>query len=107
MDVTIIEAPGFTKNKSCQRDPKVFQTKKDNGLKVHIGADARTRLTHSFTTTAPSEYYLNQAGNLLQGEEKYVFADSGYRVAEEWKGLDGIYADWQVAEISSTVMALK
>ena len=55
MNATIIEAPTSTKNKSGERDPKMHQTKKGNqwnfGLKAHIGVDARTGITHSFTTT--------------------------------------------------------
>jgi IS5 family transposase len=45
-----------TKNKAGKRDPEMHQTKKGNqwrfGMKAHIGVDARTGITHSFTTTA-------------------------------------------------------
>ncbi len=73
MDSTIIEAPSSTKNKSGDRDPEMYQTKKGNqwhfGMKAYIGVDAKTGLTHSFTTTAANEHDLNQAEHLLHGEE--------------------------------------
>jgi len=111
MDATIIEAPSSTKNKLGQRDPEMHQTKKGNqwhfGLKAHIGVDARTGLTHSFTTTAANEHDLNQAGNLLHGEDAFIFADSGYRGAEKREELKGVEADWHIAEIPSKVKKLK
>ena len=68
LDATIIEAPSSTKNKAGERDPEMHQTKKGNqwyfGMKAHIGVDARTGLTHSFTTTAANEHDLNQAEHL-------------------------------------------
>ena len=111
MDATIIEAPSSTKNKSGQRDPEMHQTKKGNqwhfGMKAHIGVDAKTGLTHSFTTTAANEHDLNQAGNLLHGEEEFIFADSGYRGAEKREELEDVEVDWHIAEIPSKVKALK
>ena len=51
-----IEAPSSIKNQTGERDPEMRQTKKGNqwhfGMKAHIGVDARTGLTHSFTTAA-------------------------------------------------------
>lgn len=111
MDASIIEAPSSTKIKSGQRYPEVHQTKKGNqwhfGLKAHMGVDARTGLTHSFTTTAANEHDLNQAGNVLHGEEEFIFADSGYRDAENRKELEDVKAGWHVAEIPSKVKELK
>ncbi len=56
MDATIIEAPSSTKNKAGERDPEMYKTKKGNqwhfGMKAHIGVDAKTGLTHSFTSTS-------------------------------------------------------
>ena len=83
VDATIIEAPTSTKNKNKQRDPEMHQTKKGNqwhfGMKAHIGVDARTGLTHSFTTTAANVHDLNQVGELLHGDEEFIFSDAGYR----------------------------
>ena len=63
LDATIIEGPSPTKNKAGERDPEMHQTRKGNqwhfGMKAHIDVDARTGLTHSFTTTAANEHDLN------------------------------------------------
>ena len=111
LDATIIEAPSSTKNKAGKRDPEMHQTKKGNqwhfGMKAHIGVDARTGLTHSFTTTAANEHDLNQAEHLLHGEEGFIFADSGYRGANNREELEEVQADWHIAEIPSKVKALK
>ena len=89
----------------------MYQTKKGNqwhfGLKAHIGVDAKTGLTHSLTTTAAHEHDLNQAEHLLHGEEVFIFANSGYRGAEKRAELEGVKADWHVAEIPSKVKELK
>ena len=83
VDATIIEAPSSTKNKTGERDPEMHQTKKGNqwhfGMKAHIGVGSRTGITHSFTTTAANEHDLNQADQILHGEESFTFADAGYR----------------------------
>ncbi|SEG88930.1 IS5 family transposase [Marinobacterium lutimaris] len=111
LDATIIEAPSSTKNKAGERDPEMHQTKKGNqwhfGMKAHIGVDARTGLTHSFTTTAANEHDLNQAEQLLHGKEAFILADSGYRGAENRAGLEAVEADWHIAEIPSKVKELK
>lgn len=111
MDATIIEAPSSTKNKSGERDPDMHQTKKGNqwhfGMKAHIGVDAKTGLTHSFTTTAANEHDLNQAHHLLHGEESYVFADAGYRGAEKRSALKHKELDWHIAKPPGTVRGLK
>jgi len=111
LDATIIEAPSSTKNRTGERDPEMHQTKKGNqwyfGMKAHIGVDARTGLTHSFTATAANEHDLNQAKHLLHGKERFIFADSGYRGAENRKELEEIEADWHIAEIPSKVKELK
>lgn len=49
---------------------------------AHIGVDAKSGLTHSLETTAANEHDLNQVGNLLHGEEAFVFADVGYQGVE-------------------------
>lgn len=111
IDATIIEAPSSTKNKEGERDKEMHQTKKGNawhfGMKAHIGVDARTGITHSFTTTAANEHDLNQANELLHGDEKFVFADAGYRGAEKRPELKDVQADWHIAERPGKVRALK
>jgi IS5 family transposase len=42
------------------------------GLKAHIGADARTGLTHSLSTTAANIHDITEKANLLHGEEGFV-----------------------------------
>jgi len=87
MDATIIAAPSSNKNKAGERDPEMQQTKKGNqwhfDMEDHIGVDARTGLTHSLTTSATNEHDLNQAENLLHGDEEFIFVDAGYRGAEK------------------------
>ncbi len=111
VDATIIEAPSSTKNKTGERDPEMHQTKKGNqwhfGMKAHIGVDARTGLTHSFTTTAANEHDLNQADQLLHGEEAFIFADAGYRGAEKRDELKDVSADWYIAEQPGKLKTLK
>ena len=111
VDATIIEAPTSTKNKSGERDPEMHQTKKGHqwhfGMKAHIGVDARTGITHSFTTTAANEHDLNQASELLHGDEQFIFADAGYRGAEKRDELRDVTADWHIAERPGKVQALK
>ena len=112
MDATIIDAPSSTKNKTGKRDPEMHQTKKGNqwyfGMKAHIGVDAKTGLIHSFTTTPANEHDLNQAHNLLHGEEKYVFADNGYSGAEKRPELPSAdELDWHIADRPGKVKALK
>lgn len=111
MDATIIEAPSSTKNRTGERDPEMHQTKKGNqwhfGMKAHIGVDARTGLTHSFTTTPANEHDLNQAEHLLHGEESYAFADAGYRGAEKRPALKDKGMEWYIAQSPSAVKVLK
>lgn len=91
---TIIEAPNSTKNRSDERAPEIHQTKKGNqwhfGLKAHIGVDARTVITPSFTTMAANEHDLNQAEYLLHGDEAFNLADAGYRGEEKREELNSL-----------------
>jgi len=90
---------------------EMHQTQKGNqwhfGMKAHIGVDARTGLTHSFTTTAANEHDLNQADQLLHGEEAFIFADAGYRGAEKRDELKDVSADWYIAEQPGKLKTLK
>ncbi|OLF56975.1 IS5 family transposase [Aeromonas veronii] len=101
VDATLIEAPCSTKNKRGERDGEMHQTKKGNqwyfGMKAHIGVDAKSGLTHSLETTAANEHDLNQVGNLLHGEEAFVFADAGYQGAENREELADVKAQWAIA----------
>lgn len=76
-------------------------------MKAHIGADARTGITHSFTTTAENEHDLNQAGNLWNGDEGFIFADAGYRSAKKRSELSQVEADWYIAEQPEKIREFK
>ena len=56
VDATIIGAPSSTKNADKARDPDMHQTRKGQqwyfGMKLHIGVDSQTGLTHSAVVTA-------------------------------------------------------
>lgn len=111
VDATIIETATSTKNKKKARDPEMHQTKKGNqwffGLKAHIGVDARTGLTHTFTSTPANEHDLNQTHLLLHGEERFVSADSGYRGAQNREELKALKVDWLIAEMPSKIKEWK
>ncbi|WP_429072396.1 IS5 family transposase [Aeromonas veronii] len=111
VDATLIEAPCSTKNKRGERDGEMHQTKKGNqwyfGMKAHIGVDAKSGLTHSLQTTAANEHDLNQVGNLLHGEEAFVFADAGYQGAENREELADVKAQWAIAMRPGRLKELK
>ncbi|WP_447834028.1 IS5 family transposase [Aeromonas veronii] len=111
VDATLIEAPCSTKNKRGERDGEMHQTKKGNqwyfGMKAHIGVDAKSGLTHSLETTAANEYDLSQVGNLLHGEEAFVFADAGYQGAENREELADVKAQWAIAMRPGRLKELK
>ena len=111
VDATIISAPSSTKNQTGERDPEMHQTKKGNqwyfGMKAHIGVDAKSGLTHSLETTAANEHDLNQVGNLLHGEEAFVFADAGYQGAENREELADVKAQWAIAMRPGRLKELK
>ena len=111
VDATIINAPTSTKNKRKERDPDMHSTRKGNqwyfGMKAHIGVDVQAGLTHSFTTTAANQHDLNEAHNLLHGEEQYVFGDAGYQGAETREDLENCKAEWLIAERPGVLKKLK
>ena len=111
VDATLIEAPCSTKNKRGERDGEMHQTKKGKqwyfGMKAHIGVDAKSGLTHSLKTTAANEHDLNQVGNLLHGEEAFVFADAGYQGAENREELADVKAQWAIAMRPGRLKELK
>ena len=100
VDATIIAAPSSTKNQSGQRDPEMHQTKKGNqwhfGMKMHIGADASSGLTHTLITTPANVNDVTQGHALLHGEERVVFADAGYQGIDK-RSEKRTDATWHVA----------
>jgi IS5 family transposase len=83
VDATIIAAPSSTKNIKKERDPQMHQTKKGNqyyfGAKAHIGIDSKEGIVHSVCTSAASVHDKHMLPDLLHGEEKKVWGDSGYQ----------------------------
>ncbi len=101
VDASIIAAPSSTKNQARARDPEMHQTKKGNewrfGMKLHIGVDAETGLTHSLSTTAANRADVTEAHQLLRGDECEAWADAGYQGVERRPELAESVVGWRVA----------
>ena len=82
VDATIIAAPSSTKNTDKARDPEMHQTRKGQqwyfGMKLHIGVDSQTGLSHSAVVTAANVHDKNPLPDLLHGNEQRVYGDSAY-----------------------------
>ena len=82
VDATIIGAPSSTKNADKARDPEMHQTRKGQqwyfGMKLHIGVDSQTGLTHSAVVTAANVHDKHPLPDLLHGNEQRVYGDSAY-----------------------------
>lgn len=82
VDATIIEAPKSRKNKERQRTPEMGATTKNGqahyGIKAHTGMDKHSGAVHSFSVTPANVSDIEEAGNLVHGEEKEVYGDAGY-----------------------------
>lgn len=87
VDATIIGAPSSTKNKDKQRDPQMHQTRKGQqwyfGMKMHIGVDSQTGLTHHAVVTAANVHDKHPLPDLLHGDERRVYGDSAYASQKE------------------------
>ena len=112
VDATLIAAPSSTKNNDGTRDAEMTSSKKGNnyhfGMKAHIGVDADSGLVHTVHTTTGSAHDVTQAHELLHGEEKMVFADSGYRGVtkrEEIQAQEN-QSEWHIAMMPSKRKAL-
>jgi IS5 family transposase len=101
VDVTLIDASSFTKNKDRERDPEMHQNKKGNhwhfGMKAQIGVDANSGLVHTLVGTAANVNDVTQAGVLVHGDESDVFADAGYQGVAKRQKTQGITSRWHVA----------
>ncbi len=90
VDATIIGAAGSTKNADKARDPEMRQTRKGQqwyfGMKLHIGVDSRTGLTHSAVVTAANVHDKHALADLLHGEERRVYGDNAYASQKELIG---------------------
>jgi IS5 family transposase len=87
VDATIIGAPSSTKNADKARDPEMHQTRKGQqwyfGMKLHIGVDSQTGLTHSAVVTAANVHDKHPLPDLLHGNERRVYGDSAYASQKE------------------------
>ncbi len=101
VDASIIAAPSSTKNQARRRDPEMHQTRKGNewyfGMKLHIGTDAETGLTHSLSTTAANTADVTEAHRLLRGGEREAWGDAGYQGVERRPELADSEVEWRVA----------
>ncbi len=81
VDASIIAAPSSTKNRERRRDPEMDHTRKGNewhfGMKLHIGVDAASGLTHSLSTTAANAADVTEAHRLRHGGERVADGDAG------------------------------
>jgi IS5 family transposase len=71
-----------TKNADKARDPEMHQTRKGQwyfGMKLHIGVDSQSGLTHSAVVTAANVHDKHALPDLLHGEERRVYGDSAYQ----------------------------
>lgn len=91
VDATIIGAPSSTKNAGKARDPEMHQTRKGKqwyfGMKLHIGVDSQTGLTHSAVVTSANVHDKHPLPDLLHGQERRVYGDSAY--ASQKKLIEG------------------
>ena len=82
VDATIIAAPSSTKNSKQERDPEMRQTRKGKqwyfGMKLHIGVDSQSGLTHSAVVTSANIHDKHPLPDLLHGQERRVYGDSAY-----------------------------
>lgn len=82
VDATIIGAPSSTKNADKARDPEMHKTRKGQqwyfGMKLHIGVDSQSGLTHSAVVTAANVHDKHPLPDLLHGQERRVYGDSAY-----------------------------
>lgn len=110
VDATLIAAPPSTKNQGKQRDAEMHQTKKGNawhfGMKLHIGVDAASGLTHTAVGTAANISDVVMAADLLHGQEQRVYADAGYTGVYKRDEHQGRTVDWHVARKRSLVKKL-
>lgn len=66
-------------------------------LRIHIGVDAETGITHTLVTTPANANDVTQAYALLHGEEKVAFGDAGYQGVEKREESWNSNVQWEVA----------
>jgi len=114
IDATIIAAPSSTKNASGERDPEMHQTKKGNqwyfGMKAHLGVDAGTGYAHTVSATAANVHDLDEAANLVRGDDEVVYVDAGYQGAQKRPEIAGdehlSQVQWRIAARKGKLAAM-
>ena len=100
VDATIMAAPTSTKNVSGARDPEMSSVQKGKdwhfGMKLHIGADSESGLTHSATVTTARVHDSQVMGELLHGSEAAVYGDSAYSGRERQQQYEARGIRWRV-----------
>ena len=86
VDATIINTSGSTKNKEKKRDQEMGNTKKNNqnyfGAKAHVSQDQKTKLIKKLRFTPANIHDSKVFEQLLDEDERAVFADKGYTKKE-------------------------
>ena len=89
----------------------MHQAKKGNewrfGMKMHIGVDAVSGLTHTAIGTAATVSDVAMAGRLHRDDDEVVFADAGYTGAGKRPENEGKRSDWQVARKRGKVKGIE
>jgi IS5 family transposase len=82
VDATIVSSSSSTKNRQRSRDSQMSSTKKGNrwhfGMKLHVGMDARSGLSHTVEVTTAKEHDVTVLPNLVREDDRAVFGDKGY-----------------------------
>jgi IS5 family transposase len=82
IDATIVTASSSTKNRQKSRDSQMSSTKKGNrwyfGMKLHVGIDAKSGLSHTVKVTTAREHDVTMLPNLVREDDRAVFGDKGY-----------------------------
>ena len=107
MDTTLIVSPHSIRNQDKPRDTEMDQAKKGKkwrfGMKMHISVDVISGLPHTTLGAAANVSDVAMAGQLLQSDDKIIFADAGYKGATKRTENEGKNVDWQVAHNLSLI----
>ena len=100
VDATIINSPPSTKNQARKRDPEMKQTKKGNqwyfGMKAHVGTESKRGLVHSIVVTNAGVHDSQVMGNLLHGEEIFVYGDKAYANTGKREVFESRGIEWHI-----------
>ncbi len=82
-----------------RRSPIVFSPLQGSRqyLRIHIGVDAESGLTLTLVVTPANSAHVTLADQLVHGQDRYVFGDTGCRGVERRRGTDQKRPSWHVA----------